>query len=93
MKASKESTAAVKKYRKPPSQRMIETLKRCYKYDTGEIKEPCGFNDVKHSLAALVSRGLIRTDTVKIGGKEVTGFFVTPEGAELIRKYDHAEER
>ncbi len=71
---------------------MIDTLKRCYQYDTGEISEPCGFNDVKHSLAALVTRGLIRTGTVNSGGKAVTGFFVTAEGADIIKKYKEEKE-
>lgn len=79
---------AQKKYRKPPSNRMIETLKKCYRYETGESAEPCGFNDVKHSLAALVTRGLIRTGVVRHGNKEVTGFFVTEAGVDMIKKYE-----
>ena len=85
-----ESKSPVKKYRKPPSQRMIDTLKRCHMFETGESPEPCGFSEVKHSLAALISRGLIRTGKVRIGNKDVTGFFVTEQGVEVINKYSSA---
>ena len=67
---------------------MIDTLRKCYLYETGERKDPCGFDDVKHSLAGLIGRGLIRTDRVRINGKEVTGFFVTEEGKAMIKKHE-----
>lgn len=65
---------------------MLETLARCHEYEVDGTHEPCGFNDVKHSLAALVSRGLIRTGSKKVGDKEVAGFFITEAGSALLER-------
>lgn len=65
---------------------MLETLVRCYEYENDPGREPCGFDDVKHSLAALVNRGLIRTGSKKVGDKQVAGFFITEAGLTLLQK-------
>ncbi len=65
---------------------MLETLARCNEFEKDETREPCGFNDVKHSLAALINRGLVRTGSKKVGDKDVAGFFVTEAGLALLEK-------
>ena len=74
------------KFHRPPTERMIEKLKQCFK------KEKCFAEEMKSSLPGLYKRGFVETKMEIINDKKLLCIYVTESGKRFLEKINENSE-
>ena len=72
----------MKKFLRPPTERMVKKLKQCFE------KEKCFAEEMKSSLPGLYKRGLVETKMEMVNDKKLLCIYVTETGKKFLEKME-----